>query len=46
MIKMNNNWLGIFIAKVQILVPDMTEVNQLRRQNVKLYGVKRKTMGI
>lgn len=45
MIKMNNNWLGIFIAKVQILVPDMTEVNQLRRQNVKLYGVKKKNDG-
>lgn len=42
---MNNNWLGIFIAKVQILVPDMTEVNQLRRQNVKLYGVKKKNDG-
>lgn len=45
MIKMNNNWLGIFIAKVQILVPDTTEVNQLRRQNVKLYGVKKKNDG-
>ncbi len=42
---MNNKWLGIFIAKVQILVPDMTEINQLRRQNVMLYGVKRKKEG-
>ncbi len=45
MIGMNNKWLGIFIAKVQILVPDMTEINQLRRQNVMLYGVKRKKEG-
>lgn len=45
MIGMNNKWLGIFIAKVQILVPDMAEINQLRRQNVMLYGVKRKKEG-
>lgn len=41
MIEMNNKWLSIFIAKVQIIVPSMTEVTQLRRQNIMIYGVKK-----
>ena len=41
MIWMNNKWLSIFITKVQIIVPSMTEVTQLRRQNIMIYGVKK-----
>lgn len=41
MIRMNNKWLSIFIAKVRILVPSMREVTQLRRQNIMIYGVKK-----
>lgn len=41
MIWMNNKWLSIFITKVQIIVPSMTEVTQLRCQNIMIYGVKK-----
>lgn len=38
---MNNKWLSIFITKVQIIVPSMKEVTQLRHQNIMIYGVKK-----
>lgn len=41
MIWMNNKWLSIFITKVQIIVPSMKEVTQLRHQNIMIYGVKK-----
>ena len=39
--KMKNKWLSLFIPKVQIIVPTMTEVNRLRQRNVMIYGVKK-----
>lgn len=45
MIGMNNKWLSIFIAKVQIIVPSMTDVTKLRRQNIMIYGVKKHEEG-
>ncbi|MBQ4164112.1 MAG: sporulation protein YqfD [Turicibacter sp.] len=42
---MNNKWLSIFIAKVQIIVPSMTDVTKLRRQNIMIYGVKKHEEG-
>ena len=41
MMKMKNKWLSLFIPKVQIIVPTMTEVNRLRQRNVMIYGVKK-----
>ncbi|MTM66800.1 sporulation protein, partial [Turicibacter sanguinis] len=38
---MKNKWLSLFIPKVQIIVPTMTEVNRLRQRNVMIYGVKK-----
>ena len=45
MIRMNNKWLSIFIAKVQILVPSMREVTQLRQQKIMIYGIKKHSDG-
>ena len=45
MIGINNKWLSIFIAKVQIIVPSMTDVTKLRRQNIMIYGVKKHEEG-
>ena len=37
--KMKNKWLSLFIPKVQIIVPTMTEVNRLRQRD-DLWGEK------
>lgn len=41
MMKMKNKWLSLFIPKVQIIVPTITEVNRLRQRNIIIYGVKK-----
>lgn len=41
MIRMKNKWLSLFISKVQVVVPSMSEVTQLRQQGIVIYGIKK-----
>ncbi|HAX73436.1 MAG TPA: sporulation protein [Firmicutes bacterium] len=38
---MKNKWLSQLIPKVEILVPTLMEVNELRRRGVQVYGMKK-----
>ncbi|MGL4335342.1 MAG: sporulation protein YqfD [Turicibacter sp.] len=38
---MKNKWLNIFISKIEILIPTMYEVSELRRQGIQIYSVKK-----
>lgn len=42
---MNNLWLSAFFIKIEILVPSIDEINQLKRQNVMIYHMKRHSDG-
>lgn len=41
MIKMKNKWLSLFISKVQVVVPSITEVTQLRQRSIVIYEIKK-----